>query len=313
VTDLILHHYPASPFAEKIRSILGYKGLAWRSVVIPVIMPKPDLTALTGGYRKTPVLQLGCDVYCDTYRIAALLDELHPEPAVFPPTQAAVAVAAGHFFDSTLFFACIAHLFYQPEAMASAFSEMPESESGGFAQDRAQMMQTAKVPFPTLGEARAILADVAVRLDAQLGDHRPFLLGAEPGWADFCAYHPLRALRGNAVLGESLASYGNVLAWLDRMGAFGNGRPTEMGAAEALEIARNAKPRPLPASSGPPLDGIELDEEVEVAASDYGTEPVRGTLVHVGPDEVAVRRRDERAGEVVVHFPRVGFAVRKPG
>ena len=57
-TELILHHYAMSPFAEKIRAILGYKGLSWRSVDIPVVMPKPDLTALTGGYRKTPVLQI---------------------------------------------------------------------------------------------------------------------------------------------------------------------------------------------------------------------------------------------------------------
>ena len=310
--ELILHHYPASPFAEKIRSILGAKGLAWRSVVIPVIMPKPDLTALTGGYRKTPVLQVGCDVYCDTYRIAQLLDELHPEPPVFRTEQAGVAVAAGRFFDSTLFFACIAHLF-QPQVLATAFSDMPQAEAGGFAKDRAEMMRTARVPFPSIDEARGILGDVLRRLDAQLGARRGFLLGPEAGWADFCAFHPLRSLRMNAALVQELSPYRNVLAWLDRMAAFGNGGPTELSAAEALATARSAKPRALPASSGPPLDGIELGDEVEVAASDYGTEPVRGTLVHVGPDELALQRSDERAGTVVVHFPRAGFRIRKAG
>ncbi|HEX3451354.1 MAG TPA: glutathione S-transferase N-terminal domain-containing protein, partial [Isosphaeraceae bacterium] len=68
--QLILHHYPMSPFAEKIRLILGFKNLHWSSVLIPNIMPKPDLTALTGGYRKTPVLQIGADIYCDTALIA---------------------------------------------------------------------------------------------------------------------------------------------------------------------------------------------------------------------------------------------------
>ena len=29
-------------------------------------MPKPNLTALTGGYRKTPVLQIGADIYCNS-------------------------------------------------------------------------------------------------------------------------------------------------------------------------------------------------------------------------------------------------------
>jgi Glutathione S-transferase, N-terminal domain len=63
MTDIILHHYDISPYSEKVRTGLGLKGLAWASVELPVIMPKPNLTALTGGYRKTPVLQIGADIY----------------------------------------------------------------------------------------------------------------------------------------------------------------------------------------------------------------------------------------------------------
>ncbi|MEX2327315.1 MAG: glutathione S-transferase N-terminal domain-containing protein, partial [Pseudomonadales bacterium] len=33
--DIILHHYPESPFSEKIRLLLGYKGVAYNSVIIP--------------------------------------------------------------------------------------------------------------------------------------------------------------------------------------------------------------------------------------------------------------------------------------
>ena len=66
MADIILHHYTMSPFAEKARLMLGFKQLAWRSVHIPPVMPKPDVVALTGGYRKTPVLQIGADVYCDS-------------------------------------------------------------------------------------------------------------------------------------------------------------------------------------------------------------------------------------------------------
>jgi glutathione S-transferase len=52
--------------------------LAWGSVEIPVIMPKPDLTALTGGYRKTPVLQIGADIYCDSQLIMRELEAAAP-------------------------------------------------------------------------------------------------------------------------------------------------------------------------------------------------------------------------------------------
>ena len=73
MAELIFHHYPNSPFSEKIRLIFGLKHLAWRSVLIPVILPKPDVVALTGGYRKTPVLQIGADIYCDSALIARVL------------------------------------------------------------------------------------------------------------------------------------------------------------------------------------------------------------------------------------------------
>ena len=62
MNTLILHHYNESPYAEKIRALLGYKGLSWRSVMMPRIAPKPDMVALTGGYRTVPVLQIGADV-----------------------------------------------------------------------------------------------------------------------------------------------------------------------------------------------------------------------------------------------------------
>src|SRR5436190_4597169 len=89
MTDIILHHYDISPYSEKVRIGLGLKGLAWASVELPVIMPKPNLTALTGGYRLTPVLQIGADIYCDTRTIARRLERERPTPSLFPPGAAA--------------------------------------------------------------------------------------------------------------------------------------------------------------------------------------------------------------------------------
>ena len=80
MADLILHHYPTSPFSEKIRLVLGYKKLAWKSVIIPAIMPKPDVVALTGGYRRTPFMQIGADIYCDTALMCRVIDALAPQP-----------------------------------------------------------------------------------------------------------------------------------------------------------------------------------------------------------------------------------------
>ncbi len=84
MADLILHHYPNSPFSEKVRLILGYKKLPWKSVIIPAIMPKPDVQALTGGYRRTPFMQVGADIYCDSALICDVLEHLQPAPPIYP-------------------------------------------------------------------------------------------------------------------------------------------------------------------------------------------------------------------------------------
>src|SRR6202140_2473315 len=82
--EIILHHYDNSPFSEKARLLFGLKRLAWRSVIQPTIMPKPDLVPLTGGYRRIPVLQIGADIYCDTQVILRELERRFPQPTLFP-------------------------------------------------------------------------------------------------------------------------------------------------------------------------------------------------------------------------------------
>ena len=36
MAEIILHHYPLSPYSEKIRLALGLKSVPWKSVEIPV-------------------------------------------------------------------------------------------------------------------------------------------------------------------------------------------------------------------------------------------------------------------------------------
>ncbi len=106
--DLILHHYDMSPFAEKIRLALGLKGLPWRSVNTPMVLPKPDHMELTGGYRRVPVLQLGADVYCDTHLIARVLDRLKPTPPLAPPGLETVEHAFSRWAETSFMMAILA-------------------------------------------------------------------------------------------------------------------------------------------------------------------------------------------------------------
>ena len=103
MSDIILHHYPQSPVAEKVRVGLGVKKLAWRSVQIPRVPPKPDLMPLTGGYRRTPVMQIGADIYCDSQCILWEIDRRHPEPTFYPGGGQGMPWVLSRWSDAILF------------------------------------------------------------------------------------------------------------------------------------------------------------------------------------------------------------------
>jgi glutathione S-transferase len=189
--DLILHQYAASPFSEKVRLIFGFKGLDWVAVNVPVILPKPDVVALTGGYRKTPFLQIGADIYCDTALIAQVLDRLHPQPPLFPADQP-LATTLAQWADSTLFWTMIPYAL-QPAGAAAIFDNPPPETMKAFAADRAPF--TADIKRQTVADATLALQVYLARLAAQLQDGRQFLFGAAPGIADFSVAHCLWFIR----------------------------------------------------------------------------------------------------------------------
>jgi glutathione S-transferase len=300
MTELVLHHFDWSPYAEKVRVLCGIKGLAWRSVQIPMVMPKPDLTALTGGYRKTPVLQVGADIYCDSSLIALELERRHPEPTLFSDGGQGLALALGawasRFFDAG-------------SALAMGLNdELPAD----LMQDRREFF--SHVDFTTF-RARAphLFGQVVAHADLverQLADGRDFLLGARPGLADATAYYVLWMCRGFvAVMNDVLQPFPRVAQWEARMRAVGHGQRAEMDANDALALARTS--RPLPPRGVDATDPLALGAGavVSITPDDYGKVPVTGELVTLRHDEVAVRRVDPRAGETVVHFPRIGYMV----
>lgn len=296
---LILHHYDISPYAEKIRAILGFKGLAWRSVHIPIVMPKPDLTALTGGYRLTPVLQIGADIYCDTKVIARRIERERPEPTLFPRDTAALERAVSLWGESTfmpLVIIGLASGVFPQDFIADRQKMIP----GGFDAAGAQSLVPSRIDH-----IRAVL-DL---LERQLSDGRPFILGAECSLADFSVYHPLWALRGNPAGQMFFASLPNVRAWIDRIAAFGHGAPQEMDSAEAVRIARESTPATETQQEADDPNGRRVGDRLRVFPEAYGRDPVAGELVYADAHEIAIRRRDERCGEIVVHFPKEGMVI----
>jgi glutathione S-transferase len=302
MTDFVLHHFDWSPYAEKVRVLLGVKGVAWRSVQIPLVMPKPDLTALTGGYRKTPVLQIGADIYCDSSLIALELERRSPHPTLFPDGAQGLTLAlsawAGRFFDAGAGLS----MGLNDELPADLVQDRREFFTH---MDFARFRECAPHLF---GQVRAH----ASLVDSQLADGRDFLLGSRPGLADATAYYVLWMARGFvAAMGDVLQPFERMARWEARVRAIGHGVRTEMTADAALELARQSRPSPARGVDAADPLGLAAGVTVDVTPDDYGKTPVQGVLVTLQSDEIAVRRTDERAGEVIVHFPRVGYCVER--
>lgn len=299
--ELILHHYDMSPYAEKVRLMMGLKSLAWRSVQIPIVMPKPDLTELTGGYRRTPTLQIGADIYCDTKVCALALERFAPEPTLFPADPATIW-GVSRWAESSFMMAVTIFL-GEGELFDEEFIEDRKKMLPGADFSKAKLIVPAK-----LLQLRSNLA----RLDEQLSDGRRFLLGDEPSLADLSAFHPHRFLDASPTTASLLEGHDNVNAWLDRVAAIGHGNRSELDAKDAIAIARDAAPAPLP-QSAPLPDGLAIGDAVVVMPEEAGSGAVPGELVASEIHEFAIRRHSERAGELVLHFPREDYLLIKTG
>ncbi|HEV7734701.1 MAG TPA: glutathione S-transferase family protein [Candidatus Binatia bacterium] len=300
MTELIVHHYPESFFAEKIRRILAYKNLPWRSVTQPILAPKPDLTPLTGGLRRVPVMQIGADVYVDTACIARRIERLHPEPACFPPAQADLAGIVEDWADRR----------FVPQVVPSVVIALLPELPPGMLEDRARMSPALSeenlrraAPY-TLTQALQSLD----RLDAQLRGRR-YLLGDAFTIADAACFHPVWFLRRSPRLAELVAARPNLSAWVGRIEGFGPGRVEPMAPAEALAIARTFDPTDINGPERTTVPGLTPGDAVAIMADDYGTEACQGTVLRLTAQEIAVRRHDPTLGEIAVHFPRIGYRI----
>ena len=308
MADLILHHYPTSPFAEKVRLILGYKKLSWKSVIIPMIMPKPDVVALTGGYRKTPVLQIGADIYCDTALIADVLEHLQPEPSLYPEPSKGMGRTLAQWADTTLFWTAMAYNF-QPPGVAQVFAGAPPEAAKAFAEDR-QAMRSGMPRMPA-ADATAAYKSYLRRMSDML-DEWPFLLGEQASIADFAAYHPLWFTRTRTpAMAGVLDATPAVLAWMDRMANIGHASFEKFSATDAIGVAHAATPVALHDDVFQDEHGIALGSQVIIKSENFGLEITQGELVAATRMHYTLRRTDERAGMVHVHFPRIGYILKR--
>jgi glutathione S-transferase len=299
---IILHHYEMSPFAELVRVALGVKHLPWRSVIIPNMMPKPDLVALTGGYARTPVLQIDAEIYCDTAAIMDALEDLQPTPSLYPAPLGSLHRMIAGWTGAAQFGAHV----------GAAMRNMPAGALGsGFAEDRKRRFvgfdfDTMPLVAPHL-ETQVIAA--ADWVEQALADGRAFIGGDHVGHGDLGLYMNmwfLTALPFAQGFADAIFARPALKAWYHRIATFGHGSVTESTADEAIEIAAASTPANV---SGSVEAGQTIGQMVKIKTEHSGDDAVEGQLLRCGSAGISIRRESQRAGPLNVHFPRVGQIV----
>jgi len=301
---IILHHFPQSPFSEKIRLIFGLKKIAWTSVEITRIMPRPDLMPMTGGYRRTPVMQIGADIYCDTQCIIRELERRFPEPTLYPDGYRGLASATAMWTDKAFFQGTV-------NLVSGTLADKVPQE---FIADR-EKLRGAKFDVAAMTTAIPQMRDLFRAhlqwIDAQLANGRSWMCGDQISLCDINAYMNVWYVRTSlpSVLDQILAEFPATKAWEARMHAIGHGASTEMSTSAALEIGTCAAPDTAGLADPHDPNGRKPGDQVQVMPDDYGKIGVRGEIVALSSQHIAIRRHDPIAGEIVVHFPRAGFLV----
>jgi glutathione S-transferase len=306
-TEVIFHAYPQSPVAEKIRVAFGIKGIAWRNVEIPRLPPKPMLTALTGGYRRTPVMQIGADIYCDSQCIIRELESRYASPSCMPTSEAGLMWCLSRWTDGALFDQTVRHI------LGSAGDKLDKE----FAADRGRLylgedwaagLKKANAELPHLvAQLRAPLS----WLNSQLSDGRSFLLGDAPAAIDAQFYHIVWFLRGRWADGPSfLSEFTGLVRWEENVLAIGHGTSTVMSPEDAIARAKGLESIAKPGVALHEPQGLEVGLPVTIMPDvNGGEQPVAGKIRAANAETVVIERSSDVVGSVCVHFPRCGYRI----
>lgn len=306
-TEIVFHNYPQSPVAEKVRVAFGIKNLTWRDVEIPRIPPKPMLTALTGGYRRTPVMQIGADIYCDSQCIIRALERRQPTPSFMPTSEAGLMWCLSRYTDGDMFSLAVRLV------LGSAGDDLPAD----FAEDRGRLylgedwaegLKRANAQLPHLvAQMRAPLSWV----NAQLSDGRTFLLGSDPAAIDAQMYHTIWFIRGRWSGGPAMLSeFPDLVRWEDNVRAIGHGTSSAMDGAEAIARAKMLEPASDVGVAPHDPQDLQVGTAVTVTPDlDGGEQPVDGKVRYADADTISIERTSDAIGTVCVHFPRAGYRV----
>lgn len=297
-TDLIVHQYNAEPaFSVKTRLMLGFKNAEWFACDHSTILPKPELAALTGGYRQIPVAQVGAEVFCGSELVMDLLERRVPEPSLTSHSGAGLGRGLAYWSEDTLFWLIV------QVVCGSGFESTKRAD---FDADRKLMLpgiyDVLAMEAALPGNVQTLRAHLDL-IERQLADGRQYLLGDSPEIADIGLCFPLDFLGHCRNGNERLTSeYRHITAWMDRVRALGHGRRQEISRDEALAVAKAAVP--VVKRKSTVAEGPQPGARLRFKWAAFSPIDLEGELIETHAREIAVLWSVPEVGEVLVRLPR---------
>ncbi|KAG1466468.1 hypothetical protein G6F56_004685 [Rhizopus delemar] len=303
----------SSPSVILVEWALKKNKVDYKQVLISRVEPRPERRPLDGGYRRTPIVQIGNHTYCDTKSIFAELERRFPEPSFYPtgphgePTESLVK-SFGRWLDSALFMSLVTQL--PADALDDAFLK----DRGEFLKrdlDRATLKSKAPFLRPALkAELELLQTFVAERSENGdkwvLGTDALSLLDLHVAMSTWFA----SGLVGNDWVKENFGvlnnHLGKTLAYVKAEEATSK---VAIEAKEAIEIAKKEELEVVEAKHDGSLP-IQLGTTVSVIPTDTGVVPSVGNLVYSTTEETIIEHKDNEYGTTVyIHFPVIGYIV----
>ena len=243
------------------------------------------------------------DIFCDTQIIIREIEARFPSPTLFPGGNAGVPWALGMWTDRPWF----------QSTVSLVFGLLGDKVPQDFIADRSKLrgapfdVAAMKAAIPQMRDQFRANVDW---IEAQLGDGRSFLLGDVFSLADINAYMNVWYARQSLPeIADIMQHFPLISAWEKRIQVFGHGTRSEISTAEALEVGTQSTPQAKPSTDPNDPNGRKPGDIVSVHSDDAWKTDIRGEIVSLSAQHIAIRRKDDRAGEMVVHFPRAGFTI----
>ena len=304
---IVLHHTAGSPYAEKIRLMLGYTNTNWYSLIAPSsTVNRPVQEKFVGGYsRRIPIMQIGSDIYCDSYTITNKIAEITqmPELGTLGSSNEVKDFIENEGTERIEFFLNSLSKF---DIIKAYFKNMGFREFLIFIHGRYQASKNKNLDTLKKEEADKLLENYINTLNNRLKQNRFLFSSDKPNLADFSAYHLIWWLK--RIYQDPITDkQNNLKIWYQFMTKLRKQDGAQIAPETAYEIARNTKPLAVPDYM---KKSDKIGKEINLLPNDFckgATLPIKGILVGENEFKYILKRETPETGIIHVHFPKLAY------